>query len=540
MAPFPVVVLGNTGDSLLGLIPIGLVIFQLGCKADGAAPPAAADSGGSPHAAADTDSVGGQDRADGGRSDQDTRSEAVADRDTATDTGPGAGSIVEGDTESYIEVDTAADDDDLFTISYDISEEIATVGIVTWSVSEPITAARVVFGPAKSGFTLSGDVDIAGDAHQTLLLGMKADTTYKFVIVAEGAEVYTSAVHEITTGPQRTGLPTPEITDEGETGNLFGGFTIGCFDGRIGAEDQSSTVYIFDEDGDFVWWYTFSFDDCSRARMSYDGQRMWAGNSNVTENEGALFSVTMDGEDPRFYDATNVPGIEKRHHDFAVLENGNIIYFARDPLPPGQGATPFGTYVNDEADTVYALDPEERTTTEIYYQNEHFQAEIDEEGSHTNAISFVPHLGAVAFSMKNIHTIAVVSYPDGTLLHTFGGAQSDFSEMSWDTQHEFQVLEDGLVLFNNNGQGGSSTALKYTIDGASATLDWAYSPGMESVAWGSAVALPNGNFLVAFSNNNVIQELSPEGELLQSTRVRDIAYIVRRASLYGPPPPWDR
>lgn len=442
--------------------------------------------------------------------------------------------------DTRLEIDTDTADDRFFDVRYDLSPEIPTVGVVTWTISQAIRSASIVFGPADVAFEQRGAVDLDSPEHRALLLGMKPDSTYKFVLIAEGDRIYTSAPYEIATGPQRTGLPNPSIRDEPGCGVPFGGFTIGCIDSGIGSEESTSTVYIFDRDGDHVWWYEFPVDGCARARMSFDGKRMWGGNANVTGNEGALFSVTMDGRDERLYTSDEVPGMEKRHHDFAVLENGNILYFERDPLPPGKGATPFGTYINDEADTIYELNPETLSKTRIFYQMDHFADAIREEGSHTNAISFVPHLHAVAFSMKNIHTIAVVGYPDGALLATYGGVDSDFGVMAWDTQHDFQVSPDGLVLFNNNGPTNGSASLKFTIENGTASLDWEYSPGIQSNAWGSAVQLPNGNFLVVFSNNGLIHELSPAGELLQSTSISDIAYVERRASLYGPPPPWDR
>ncbi len=507
-------------------------------------------SGCSPSASPNLTDSGESGVRDSGVVEETDRGETVLDGgETAeTDTGPDAspaetddgGCLLPRAIDSGLAVDMDPSDDSLFEVRYELSPKIGTVGVVEWSVSEPIDSASVVLGPAKGAFEHTGQIDLNEPGHKTLLLGLKPDTTYKFAIVAHGTRIYTSPVYEITTGPQRTGLPIPAIHDEPGCGVRLGGFTIGCIDGRIGSGDTSSTVYIYDQDGDHVWWYDFPVDDCARARMSFDGKRMWGGNANVTGNKGALFSVTMDGTDERLYTSDNVPGMEKRHHDFAVLENGNILYFERDPLPPGKGATPFGTYINDEADTIYELDPVTLTKTRIYYESDDFEAAIKADGSHTNAISFVPHLDAVAFSMKNLHTIAVVSYPEGALLATYGGPESDFDGMVWDTQHDFQVLEDGLVLFNNNGGADGSAALKYTIEAGTEALDWAYSPGVQSNTWGSAVQLPNGNFLVVFSNNSLIHELNPEGELLQSTEIADITYVVRRASLYGPPPPWDR
>ena len=129
------------------------------------------------------------------------------------------------------------------------------------------------------------------------------------------------------------------------------------------------------------------------------------------------------------------------------------------------------------------------------------------------------------------------SYPDGILLHTYGGQQSDYN-MSWDRQHGHQVTDGGLVLFNNYGSGAGSSALRYEIDGSSANLAMDYSSGSGSQTYGSVQALPNGNVLVTYSNAGVIHEVSSSGSLIQTIDTGSIGYSVRRVSLYGPPPPW--
>ena len=55
--------------------------------------------------------------------------------------------------------------------------------------------------------------------------------------------------------------------------------------------------FIFDTDGDVVWWYTAASgewtDGVSRARMSADGQSIWLVNESLSGNP--LRRVTIDG-----------------------------------------------------------------------------------------------------------------------------------------------------------------------------------------------------------------------------------------------------
>lgn len=422
------------------------------------------------------------------------------------------------------ETDTHPDENAVFQINCEISPDISTVGIVSWSVNVPIDSAVIRFGPAGEALTLTAPVNLKEESFRTLLLGMKPDTTYQLVIVAQGNEIYTSEPVEITTGPQRTGLPAFSITDFG--GAPYRGFTIGC---------TREVVYIVDSDGDHVWWMD-GLSECSRARMSYDGRAMWAGNSNVIGTSGVLYRISMDGSSMESFNRPD------RHHDFAVLDNNHILLIERGVSGSVDGGGG-GKGLKDPADILREFDPETGETFDIYNQNEDFEARIESEGSHTNAVNFVPHLDAISFSMLNIDTIAVVRYPDGELLHTYGGPQSDYDAMTWDRQHNHQVTPSGLVLFNNNGsENNGSSTLKFDIEGDTATRVWDYAPGIASNTFGQATELPNGNVLVYFSNNNIIHELSPDGGLVQAIEIGGSkslgGYIVRRADLYGPPPPW--
>jgi hypothetical protein len=108
------------------------------------------------------------------------------------------------------------------------------------------------------------------------------------------------------------------------------------------------------------------------------------------------------------------------------------------------------------------------------------------------------------------------------------------------------MLENGILLFNNGGESGGgvgvpSRVLEYEMDEASrsATLVWEYDSGsLNSMAFGDAKRLPNGNTLVVFSTSGTIREVSPEGELLREIAYpmgSAVGYVEWRSSLYGPP-----
>lgn len=428
-----------------------------------------------------------------------------------------------------------------FTLNVSLSTAIATVGILTWSLDAAIDSAEVEFGRDQNAFEFQTSADLAAPDHRTLLLGMKPDTTYYVRVTASGGgQTYVSEVASVTTGFLPNGLPVQSITDH-DAGALYagGGFTIAStgFDtfggGGLGmgmGTGNPSWVFIFDRDGDPVWAYDAAQTAaaaCTRARMSYDGKYMWAGNFGNTTTDGALSRVTMDGlSTPENY---SLPG---RSHDFAILPNDHVVYFARN----NGGA-------DQSPESIYELDPETGASTLIYDELTDFADLISDRGGHTNHVTFVPELNAISFSMYFADTVGLVSYPEGQLLAAFGGDHSTFSTMTWSGQHGHDVRADHVDVFNNNGTNGGASVLRfqYDLQTSTATEQSDYSSGLDSPAFGDVKEQPNGNFFVTYSTSSVMHELDPSLNLLREIETNvTIGYTAHRATLYGKPPPFDR
>jgi hypothetical protein len=104
------------------------------------------------------------------------------------------------------------------------------------------------------------------------------------------------------------------------------------------------------------------------------------------------------------------------------------------------------------------------------------------------------------------------------------------------------VRADHVSIFNNNGSNGGASVLRfqYSMGGSSMELP-DYSSGVDSVAFGDVKELPNGNLFVTYSSSSVIHEISASLELLREIEINVlIGYTEHRATLYGPPPPFDR
>src|SRR5262249_42355293 len=156
------------------------------------------------------------------------------------------------------------------------------------------------FGRDASNFELHAPVDLTQPSYRTLLLGMKQNTAYQLRITAKGGgNTYVSNLYPVMPGFLPNGLPTFTVTDKNAAALYAGGgFTVNCT-GLAGGPGIGGTTgktwgIIFDKDGDLVWAYDFSntvAKQCTRARMSPDGQFMWAGNFANVSMMGALTRI---------------------------------------------------------------------------------------------------------------------------------------------------------------------------------------------------------------------------------------------------------
>jgi hypothetical protein len=409
-----------------------------------------------------------------------------------------------------------------FSVDLSLSPAISTVGIVEWStIHEPIEEAVIELGP-DTDYRWTAPVDLDEENYRTLLLGMKPASEYHLRIVAKGGgTTYTSDDYTIETGGRTTSLPNLVVTTE-DASRLAGGF-------MVVPTYIAGWTFILDEDVEPVWWFRpEGGENAVRSRLSYDGKWMINANSNMPgPSNGTLSRVSMDGLVEEMYD---VPG---RHHDVEVLPDGAMVLMEYESSGAGT------------CDRIVEMTPD-GDIEEIFMVRDHFSHRAtDGDWCHSNAINYLPDEDAYTLSILRLNSIIKLNR-SGELIWVFGGEDSDFPGIRWAEQHQHQLLEDGILLFNNGGESGGgvgvpSRALEYAMDEAdrSASLVWEYDSGsLNSMAMGDAKRLPNGNTLVVFSAAGTIQEVSPEGELLREIAYpmgNSLGYVEWRSSLYGPP-----
>jgi hypothetical protein len=144
---------------------------------------------------------------------------------------------------------------------------------------------------------------------------------------------------------------------------------------------------------------------------------------------------------------------------------------------------------------------------------------------HPNSIDFDLD-GGVIVSYRDLSAVVKVNRRTHQILWQLGGARNQFTFVNdplggFDSQHTARILPDGHLLIFDNGWTHSppaSRAVEYVLDPVrmTATMVWQYSanPPIFNDFTGSAQRLANGNTVVAFTREGIVDEVRPDGTLL--------------------------
>jgi hypothetical protein len=408
-------------------------------------------------------------------------------------------------------------------VNHTESPSIGTVRVVSWSTSLPnVTEAHIEFGLAGAEAAMTAPVDLNEERYRTLLLGMKAAREYVFRIVAsDGETTCTSDEFSFTTGALPSHVPT--ITKAAHTEGGFEGFIVTSPGvATLNLSDGQPDAYIFDTDGDVVWWSPSTEIEISRARMSWDAKAMWS----VRAPSGFLIrSVSMDGST-----MTSVPGVEGAHHDFVPLPDGGVAFLMYEGTV-GMGTDWITEVSPDGTPTRIAPLAEllEPPTSGIY---------------HPNALRYHPEDDTFTFSDLNTNAFVKLTR-SGEVVWQLGGENPKGPSFTlvdlgpWVANHGHDQRGDGHFLFFNNGPRGeeSSKIIEVKLDETNwtATKTWQYADAASTYYLGDVAYLPNGNVLVTYSNAGLIQEVDSSSAVVQSFQGTTFGYVEYRTSLYGPP-----
>lgn len=429
---------------------------------------------------------------------------------------------------------------DEFQITVTPSETIATVATISWSVGiDDVESAYLEFG-ADTGYGHQAPATSEEDgSYSALVLGMRAGTEvhYRAVVVSDG-ETSSSDDGTFVTGEVPNHLPELAADDAvTDWARASGGYFVG--------EIFPGYPVIFDSEGQYVWWYD-QFDDTldiTRTWLSHDGESIlcdhftsWPQGGNHDESR-FVARIRLDGSEA---EQMTFPAT---HHDFLELPDGTLVLLEFDPKEID------GENVDSDVVVEYAPDGTRREVWSLWdavpWDPEHPAASGDRYG-HCNAIDYDVEQDVYYVSSRNFSTIFKIDRATGDTLMKIGGELTDFEMAgvgnSWfRNQHQFQFIDNGLIVFNNGVDGETSTtAIEYSIDYDAMTshMVWEHQPDPElgCFALGDVNRMPNGNTLVVFSTAGQMEEVTEDGEVVWRLNLPlggGFGYFQWVPSLYG-------
>jgi len=247
------------------------------------------------------------------------------------------------------------------------------------------------------------------------------------------------------------------------------------------------------------------------------------------------------------------------HHDFDKLDNVNTMvlcreYVINDAIYPGILKSDCYIEITPDKEIVWewhadqhALELEKfidlkfplpksqstRSTSDNY-------PPLPKDWAHTNTLEVLrdnplakkdPRFkkGNIIFSMRHIDTIGIIDKETGKIVWAWGGPGV------LDKQHIPTLLENGNILIYDNGSNRRYTKI-LELDPLKEKIVWEYKAdppeSFFSNSQGSSQRLPNGNAFIANSNNGILFEVTPDGEIVWEYMNPDLSVKGRRMNIY--------
>ncbi len=280
----------------------------------------------------------------------------------------------------------------------------------------------------------------------------------------------------------------------------FAGFNLGLYQRRV--------PIIFDMQGRIVHSWP-GVRAVGRVRLDHEGRLTVIGADNLVKE------YDWDGQLTWHYQLPDVHDFP--HHDFALLENGNILVLAHDG--------------HSHADYLYEVNREREVVWE-WWSVDHRQAfaawdEESNDPTHTNSIRELPsnrwfadgderfRPGNLLVSSRSLNTIFVIDRASGEVVWQYA--------TGLDHQHEALMIPeghngDGLIMFFNNGRDSLNAyrrTLVQAVNPVTGTVEWEYgSKYFYSTIGGTAQLLPNNNVLITSSHGGRAFEIRPRGRIV--------------------------
>ncbi len=399
---------------------------------------------------------------------------------------------------------TAGDAPVISDVEAEVSDTVTMVVTVRWT-TDVKTLGHVEFGVGEA-LDLSTPVQPLATSHEVTLLGLPGDSEASYRIVAESTGGVTDGeIRSITTGPLPPELPNPTVTGSGHDGYM-----------AVPLLGSVSGVTVLDAAGKIVWFHLYEGElDLFRARLSHDGESVLFNAADVSDEPSADTEIVRISLDGSSVTGVTIPWLA---HDFVELPDGTLTAIALDirevdgedvrgdklieVAPDGTQTEIWSTFDCWDPAEVVGTDPESGWTW-------------------TNAIDYDPVADDYYVGIRNLSSIVKIDRETGACEWALGGAAATLEMAGGSSgflhQHQFQVVGDSVVVFDNDGGAGlASRAIEYALDLDAGTAEqtWSYTadPPIYSFVLGDVNRFEDGDTLITWSVLGQIDRVTEAGE----------------------------
>ena len=375
----------------------------------------------------------------------------------------------------------------------------------------------------------SSPIAISGTKYELSILRLRADTNYKYQVLAISDSGYrvASDVKSFVTGSLPKGLETAKFDV------LYGHSSYPL----TFLEFRQKTFYglvAIDSDGYVVWYY----EGLQGHEPYVMDQRE---NGNIVYLDGSfgvvahgLVEITPLGEEIARLDDICSPG-GPMHHEVKLMRDGRVMYLSRaienwsggiDDIPqegdtlgiwdPSSGSNEIVWNIFDHISPIERTFPDsDSTLPEQFMWGGCDRDHSVQDWSHGNSIH-INSDGTVLISLRHLDQIVKLSSDLEEVMWRLGGPGGEFEFLQADDrfyhQHSAAELSNGNILLFDNGnnrpesEGGEySRALELSLEMSDKTVQkvWGYrhSPDLFSDCCSNVVRLDNGHSLLVFGMN---------------------------------------
>jgi hypothetical protein len=320
------------------------------------------------------------------------------------------------------------------------------------------------------------------------------------------------------------------------SGAFSGGYSLAPLPGA----DGHGYLVSFDSVGTIRWYRDFGSNAVFASSQQPNGLfTAYVGGSNgFNKSAGVYVEITARGDSIRSYSAP--AGSYTDPHELAqtIATSGHVTsyFFAYEfkqydrtafgggPVDPVAVHQILAVDDAGKVDTVF--DSADRWSIDESVELPHLP-DLD----HPNSID-LDAAGDLIVSYRDLNAIVKIDPTTKKVVWQLGGIRNQFAILGdpfggFDGQHDVRVLPNGHLLMFDNGWTHSpaqSRAVEYALDTQqmTATMVWQYapSPSIFNEYTGSAQRLANGNTLVAFTEEGIVDEVRPDGTLLARATIK--------------------